>query len=132
MTSRLSPFLRRVLLADAAISGGTGALMILGANLVDRLLGLPPALLLGAGISLLPFAAILGFLATRETVSRTAIWAIIGVNALWMADSLLLLLSGWVAPTGLGVAFIITQAVAVALFAELQYLGLRRSTLTAA
>ncbi len=131
MTARLSPFLRRVLLTDAAISGAAGGLMILGANVVDRLLGLPPTLLFWAGISLLPFAATLVFLATREAVSRTAVWAIIGVNALWVADSILLLLTGWVAPTGLGVAFIIMQAVAVALFAELQYMGLRRSTTAA-
>lgn len=79
----------------------------------------------------MPFTAILVFLVTRERLSRTGVWAIIGVNALWVADSILLLLTGWVAPTGFGVAFIVMQAVAVALFAELQYMGLRRSTTAA-
>jgi hypothetical protein len=51
--------LRRALLADAIISGGTGALMALAAGPLSGLLGLPAGLLLWAGIVLLPFAAAL-------------------------------------------------------------------------
>ena len=39
-----------------------------------------------------------------------------------------LLASGWLSPSGLGIAFIVGQAVIVGLFAELQFIGLRRST----
>jgi hypothetical protein len=42
-----------------------------------------------------------------------------------------LVLSGWVALTGLGAAFVVVQAVAVAGFALLQVAGLRRSTVPA-
>lgn len=49
------------------------------------------------------------------------------LNVLWAADCLILLASGWVAPTGLGIAFVLVQAVTVLAFADLQYLGLRRS-----
>lgn len=42
----------------------------------------------------------------------------------WLAR--LLLIGNWVAPTMLGYAFVIGQAAAVALFAELQYVGLKR------
>jgi hypothetical protein len=52
---------------------------------------------------------------------------VIGINALWVADSVLLLLGGWVNPTGLGYAFVLFQAAVVAGFADAQYLGLRRS-----
>jgi hypothetical protein len=42
-----------------------------------------------------------------------------------------LLVSGWVAPTALGYAFVIAQAAVVAVLAELQIAGLRRTTATA-
>ena len=56
---------------------------------------------------------------------------IIAINALWVAASFGLLLSGLVAPTPLGYAFVIAQALAVALLAELQFIGLRRTTANA-
>ncbi len=100
--------------------------MIAGAGLLEGLMGLPPALLRWAGIVLLPYVAFVAFTATRETTSRPAVWAIIATNALWAIASALLLVSGWVAPTALGYAFVIFQAVMVAMLGELQYMGLRR------
>jgi hypothetical protein len=129
--SHSSSFLRRVLLADAIVSGGTGLLLMGGGGLVKDLLGLPVTLMQYAGFSLLPFAALVAWIAMRDTISRPAVWAIIAYNALWAADSILLLLTGWVSPTALGVAFVIAQAVVVAGFAELQYVGLRRSAAAA-
>lgn len=124
--NKVTDFLRRALYADAAISGATGLLMMLGAGLLQDILGVPDSLLYYAGLSLLPFAALLVYLATRESLARPVIWAVIVYNALWAIDSILLLFTGWVAPTALGYAFISAQAVVVAIFAELQYLGLRR------
>jgi hypothetical protein len=119
-------FLRRALQLDAVASGATALLMIAGAGLVEGLLGLPAALLRGAGLVLLPYVAFVIYTGTRETISRPAVWAIIVANVLWAAASALLLLSGWVAPTGLGYAFVIAQAFVVALLGELQYVGLRQ------
>ena len=127
MSSRTSPFLPRVLLADAATSGATGLLMMLGAGAAGELLGIPDALLRYAGFTLLPFALLVAYLATRESVWRPAVWAVVAANALWAADSVLLLLTGWIEPNELGIAFIVGQALVVAAFAELEYLGLRRS-----
>lgn len=121
-----STFLRRALLLDAVASGATGLLMIAGAGLAEGMLGLPAALLRGAGLVLVPYVAFVIYTGTRETISRPAVWAIIVANVLWAAASALLLLAGWVAPTALGYAFVITQAVVVALLGELQYMGLRR------
>jgi hypothetical protein len=45
---------------------------------------------------------------------------------LWVAGSIGLLVSGWVAPTMLGTAFVTAQAVVVGVLAELQFVGLRR------
>lgn len=124
---RISLFLQRVLLADAATCVAAGLLMLFGAGFLDGLLGVPPALLRYAGASLLPFAALLVYAGTRAYSSRAIIWAVIAWNTVWAFDSMALLFTGWIAPTGLGIAFISAQALAVALFAELEYVGLRRS-----
>jgi glucose uptake protein GlcU len=121
-----SNFLRRALILDALASGATGLLMIAGADLVEGLLGLPAALQRGAGLVLVPYVAFVVYAGTRETISRPAVWFIIIANVAWAAASALLLVSGWVAPTALGYAFVIAQAVVVALLGELQYMGLRR------
>ena len=121
-----SNFLRRALILDALASGATGLLMIAGAGLVEGLLGLPAALLRGAGLVLVPYVALVVYTGTRETISRSAVWMIIVANVAWAAASTLLLASGWVSPTALGYAFVIAQAVVVALLGEVQYMGLRR------
>jgi hypothetical protein len=125
-------FLRRILLADAAASGATGLLMALGASLLESLLQIPAALLQSAGIVLLPFAALVAWLATRQQPSRGAVWAVIICNALWTLDSFYVAFSGWISPNTLGQAFIVAQAVVVAVFAELEYFALRKSRALAA
>jgi hypothetical protein len=130
--SRHSPLLRQGLLADAVITGTTGLVMFFGASVLASLLELPAALLRYAGLALLPFVAYVAYGATRERVHRSAVWAVILLNALWVAASIVLLLSGWVAPNALGAVFVIVQALAVAVFADIQYLGVRRSMTTVA
>jgi hypothetical protein len=124
-------FLRRALLLDAVASGGTALAMVAAANYVDGLLGLSAALLRGAGLVLIPYVAFVIYAAIQPTISRPAVWTIVTANMLWAAASALLLMSGLVAPTALGYAFIIFQAVVVALLGELQYMGLRRPAATA-
>jgi hypothetical protein len=127
-----SGLLRMALVADAVITGVTGLAMFLGAGLLAALLGLPDGLLRYAGLSLIPFAAFVGVLAAREPVSHTAVRAIIIANALWVVDSLLLLLTGWVQPSMLGYAFVVGQALIVAAFAEVQHVGLKAATVSTA
>ena len=121
-----SHFLRRVLILDAVASGATAALLVAAAGLIHGMLGLPLSLLRGAGLVLLPYVAFVAFVATRERIEPAAVWVIIISNALWASASLLLLLLGAIAPTGLGIAFVVAQAAVVALLGELQYMGLRR------
>lgn len=125
-TVPVSTFLRRALLADAVLSAGTGAAMALGAGIAGPLLGLPLPLLQGAGVVCLAWAAIVGACGLRPQLPRIVVLAIIGLNALWVLESVALLLSGWVAPTTLGIAFVLFQAAVVGVLAELQYVGLRR------
>lgn len=125
-------FLRRVLLADAAASGATGLFLVIGSETLEPLFGLPASLMRTAGLALLPFAVLVAFLATRERIARGAVWAVIAVNALWVVDSIGLLLSGMVTPGILGQAFVIAQAAVVAVFAELEFAAIRRQRLAAA
>ena len=122
-----APLLRQALLADAVTTAGCALLFLLAAGPLEGVLGLPSGLLRAAGGILVPFAALVGFLALRATLPRAAVWFVIAVNATWALDSLLLLFSGFVQPTAAGTALVIAQAVAVAMYAELQFLGLKRS-----
>ena len=126
-----NPFLRQILVVDAAVSGAAGLLMTAGAPFLSPLLGLPESLLFWAGLALFPFVALLVVTARRGEASRLVVVNIIAINALWVAASFGLLVSGWVAPTLLGYAFVIAQALAVALLAELQFIGLRRTMASA-
>lgn len=120
-------FLRRTLLADAVASAATGLLLAAGAELLTDWLGLPASLMRYAGLSLLPFAAIVLFVGLRQVPPRAAVLAIIAYNAMWAIDSFMLLASGWVAPALLGSAFVAMQAVTVGTLAMLQWIGVKRA-----
>ena len=121
-----SKFLRRVLIADAAISGTTGVLMIFGAARLHHLLGISEPLMRYAGLSLIPFAALLLYLAARPEISPRSVGAIIALNLAWVVASVVLLFAMEPRPLGYGV--VLAQALAVVAFAQLQYVGLRRSS----
>lgn len=122
-----SRFLRNALALDAAACAATGLLLSIGAGALSGPLGFPAEFLRGAGLVLLPCAALLAFFASRLRLPRLAIYAVIGVNILWIADSVLILVAGWFAPTTLGIAFVLAQAAAVAVVTELEVIGLKKS-----
>jgi hypothetical protein len=132
MSVPVSTFLRRVLALDAVLSAVTGAVLALAVAPLSSLLGLPACLLTWAGLSLLPFAAFVGWLATRELPPRAGVWAVVVCNLFWTLASFVLLASGRFEPTLLGKAFVVFQALAVALLAEMQLFGLRRASRLAA
>ncbi len=127
-----SAFLRRVLLADAAVSGAIGLSLAVAAAPLHELLGVPMLLLRVAGLVLLPYALALALLARRATQPTPAIWSVIAANVLWTLASVLSLLAGTLQPNALGYAFVAGQALVVAAFAELQYAGLRKADAVAA
>jgi hypothetical protein len=118
-------FLRYVLWSDVIASGATGLLMIAAAGVLESFLGLPSTLTREAGLILMPYVAFVAFVAISAQISRAAVWVIIAANAAWTIGSFGLLVSGVVAPTALGYAFVIAQALVVATLAMLQYAGLR-------
>jgi hypothetical protein len=121
-----TPLLRFALLGDAMASGAMGLLMAAAATPLSGLLALPQQLLFWAGLVLLPYAVFVGWLGSRSAIPAALVCTVIILNAVWVIDSMLLL-SGWLQPTGIGTTFILVQAVAVAVFAELQFIGLRRA-----
>lgn len=129
MTQTFNPpttFLRRAVLADAVLSGATGLLLIVGADILADLLALPAALLRGAGLVLVPYVALVAFVGTRERIARPAVMAIVVTNVLWAAASIGVLFTGLVAPNLLGYGFVVGQAVIVAALGELQYVAMKR------
>jgi hypothetical protein len=122
-----SMFLRRALLADAIFSGVSALLLTFGAGYLTTLLNLPDALLRETGLFLIAYAAFVGILGTRAAMPKALVLLVIAGNAAWTLASVALLLSGIVSPNLLGEAAVVMQAIAVGVFAELQFIGLRRS-----
>ena len=119
-------FLRRVWWADAAVSAVVGAVMAAAAAPLGELVGLPAWLLATAGLSLLPYAAFLAWLATRSAVPRAAAWAPVLLNVVWAIDCIALaVMQAEAAP--LRVGFIAVQVITVLAFADLEYAGMRRA-----
>src|SRR5215813_8210544 len=122
-----SPFLRRALLADAVFSGLSAVLMTLDAGALAPFLNLPEALLRETGLFLIAYTALVGWLGTRLSVPKVLVMIVVAGNAAWTLASIALLFSGAVLPNLLGVMVVVAQAIATGIFAELQYIGLRRS-----
>ncbi len=116
--------LRFALRLDAAASGALGVLGLAAAPLLTDLLGPPTGLLRWVGAFLVGYAAALLLIAARPTIPRPAAWTVVGGNAAWVVASVLA--TGWISLTPLGVAVVLAQAAAVAGFAALQTLALRR------
>lgn len=120
-------FLRNVLRADALSCVACGVLQVVFTGQMAQLLGLPEALLAYTGEFLLVYAAAVAFVSTRDPLPRPLVWVLLAGNLGWAIACALLLVSGRVAPSMLGMAYVVAQALTVAVLAELQFFGLRRS-----
>ena len=121
-----NPLLRRALLVDAIASGSMGLAFSIASRPLSNLLGFPAPALFWVGLFLVAFAGFLIWLARRPQVSRPLVAAIVAGNLLWVVGSLALLPAGLVELTGLGVGVVLGQAAAVAVFAAVEYGGLRQ------
>jgi hypothetical protein len=122
-----SLFLRRAIQADAVFSGVSALLLTFAGGALAPWLNLPEALLRETGLFLIAYAALVGWLGTRQSMPKPLVVIVIAGNAAWTLASIALLFSGAVTPNLLGEAFVAIQAIAVGALAELQYIGLRRS-----
>ena len=119
--------LRTALTLDAGVTALNGAAYLALAGPLHDVLGLPEALLRGAGGFLLVYALAVGLLAARPRPPRAGVLAVVAANAIWAADSVVAALAGWGDPTAAGTVWIVLQAIVVAGFAALQLAGLART-----
>ena len=125
--------LRLALMTDAAASGTMGVLLAAAADPLAAWFGMPVPLLREVGLLLIPYAGLLVYLASKNVTPRLPAQIVVAGNVLWVVlGSVALLVSGLVAPTALGTAFVIAQTLIVAILAELQVMGLKRQRLAAA
>jgi len=117
-------FLRQALLLDAGASGLMGIVMAAAPGFVGRLLNLPTGFVLGIGLFFVVFAVTL--LVLRRYPMPALIWLVILGNAAWGIASIAVLFTGLLTPNTFGIAVIVVQAVAVFVFAELEFMGQRR------
>ena len=122
-----SLLLRRAIQADALVTGAVALLQAFGAGMLAPLLSLPESLLRETGLFLIAYTALVGWLGTRPSMPKALVAIVIAGNAAWALGSIALMFSGWVNPNLLGDAFIAVHAISTGVFAELQYIGLRRS-----
>ena len=122
-----SLLLRRAFLLDTIVSGMMALLLTVGSGEIAPLLDLPEPLLRETGLFLIAYTALVGWLATRQSMPKLLVITVIAGNAAWTLASIALLFSSAVTPNGLGQIFIFAQAMVPGALAELQYIGLRRS-----
>ena len=118
-------FLRRSLQLDGVATGLTGATLLVAAQPVSALLGIPaPGIALAVGGLLLAFGAALLWHARRVTLSRGEALLTVVLNVGWVAGSIVVLAAGPL--TLLGNLAVAVVAAAVLGFAALEVAGLRR------
>jgi hypothetical protein len=117
-------WLKRVLVADAVVSGAVALLQLAAAKRVSELTGLSASLLIGTGAFLVAYVALLLTLASRSRLPASLLWLVIVGNVGWAAGALVVATGGL---PGLGIALAAIHAVAVTTFAALEYQGLRTS-----
>ena len=123
--------LRMVLRVDAVASAAIGVSGAVAAATVDDRLGIPAGWLVAFGVVTAIWCVALLWLASRPRMPAAGVWAVIALNLVIAAASLLVLFADWWPLTTVGATLVITQAVGVVVLAELEYVGLRRSRATA-
>ncbi|WP_060906032.1 hypothetical protein [Streptomyces scabiei] len=116
--------LRRFLAVDAVVTGANGLAYLAAAGPLGRFLDVGPALLVALGAFLTLYAAGVALLASRERPPALPVQAVIGANLAWSVLSLVALVL-WLTPSTAGAVWTLLQALTVAGFAAVQYVGLR-------
>ncbi|MCP4359628.1 MAG: hypothetical protein GY796_16600 [Chloroflexi bacterium] len=120
-------FLRRVLRGNAVFSLLSAALFILAANPLAEFLGVPySAAFMVMGVGFLPFGWFCYWTANQPEISRTRALIILELDLVWVVGSFLILFFGWLPLTTAGKWAVGLTAEAVAVFAILEFIGLRQ------
>uniref|UniRef100_A0AAU2UWD9 Integral membrane protein n=1 Tax=Streptomyces sp. NBC_00003 TaxID=2903608 RepID=A0AAU2UWD9_9ACTN len=127
-TDRPTPdSLRTVLRIDSWSTAVFGVVMLVGGKWLSDPLGLPTTWSVPFGIAMLGGSAALALIVGYPKIPfRLAATVVVG-NTLSCVALLLLAFTDVVPLTGLGRGFMVVGAVVVAVFAEFEFVGLRRS-----
>ncbi|GAA3053021.1 hypothetical protein GCM10010464_17030 [Pseudonocardia yunnanensis] len=126
-TSDGGRLLRFALRLDAAGSGALSVVGLAAAPLLTDLLGISEDVLRGTGAFFVAYAVALVVLAAMRTIPRPAAWTVVVGNLAWSAGSIAAVVAARESLTALGMGVVLVQAAAVVVFAELQWMGLRRA-----
>lgn len=120
--------LRRVLQANMIFSGLSGLLLAAAATPLSQWLGVSATwLLVVIGIGLIGFAGLLFQIARQSPLDLRQANLIFWLDVAWVVGSALLLFTGWVSFTNAGWWAVLLVADVVALFAILEFVGIRRA-----
>lgn len=89
----------------------------------------PPLAFSLTGAILVGYALVLLWLSNQASIPNWAAWLVIAGDVAWVLGSALLLITGWMPLTQTGKWLVAGIGDIVALFAIVQYLGLRRNQL---
>lgn len=127
-TKEQSNLLKKALRGNALFSGLSGAIALLGAQPLAAFTGIDVAAVFYVlGIVLIIYAIDLWWVFSREPIDHRFAWAAIILDILWVAGSAAILIFDWPALTVAGRWAVFFLAEVVAIFAILQYVGLRRA-----
>ncbi len=125
MSQAKDRLLRYSLRGNAAFSSLSGLAALIFATPLASALGTgPPLALRLLGAQLFGFALLLVWLAARPLIRPAFVWAVIAADLLWVVGTVPIVMSGELSSAGNWTAGMIADV--VALFALLQYLGVRR------
>jgi hypothetical protein len=129
----------RAVLIDAAATTATAVLMLATRGILFPYFGLSSPLLLDVtAAAFIVYAAIIGLVAARPAISRSALMTVAGANVGYVVASLAVLVMFWSQLHPVGRGLIVAVALAVEGFAMLQFAaargrraGVKRATLGA-
>ncbi|MFE3453952.1 hypothetical protein ACFXJ8_34005 [Nonomuraea sp. NPDC059194] len=119
--------LRTILRIDGWSTAVFGLAMLAGGPALSGPLGLPTTWSVPLGVAMLGGAAALGLIAGYPRIPARLGGYVVAGNALSCVGQLVLAFAGLIPLTGLGVVFMLVGALVVAVFAAVQFVGLRRS-----
>lgn len=126
VTATRDGLLRIALRADAGLSALAGLPFLLAAGQLDSLLGPPGWALRLLGAALVGYGVLVWLVAAPARIDRRLAWTVVAGNTAWAVLSVIALIADWLPLTTAGVVVTVIMALHTSVFADLQFLGLRR------
>ncbi|GGP89769.1 hypothetical protein [Streptomyces roseolilacinus] len=120
-------FLRTVLRVDALSTAVTGLVLVAAAGPLGSATGMPVAFAVAFGVFQIGGAVALALIAGPPVIPPALVRAVVAVNGTCAVACAAVAFGGFLPLTGFGVVFMLIGALVVAVYAALEYTGLRRA-----